>query len=177
MRALDRLARFAIDNSRFLVLMVVAVVVAGTLAYFSQPRQEDPEVTIRVAQVSAAFPGMSPERVEQLITRPIEEAIKRIPEVKEIRSVSMTGVALVMPELHDRYFDLDPIWADLRNRMDDLAARLPEGTRGPAVNDDFGRVAVVTLALHGAGFEPRELRWAARELRDRLSAAPLVAVT
>jgi multidrug efflux pump subunit AcrB len=172
---MDRLAHFAIDNGRFLLLAVLAVAVAGISVYFSQPRQEDPEITIRTAQVSAAFPGMSPERVEQLITRPLEEEIKRIPEVQEIRSVSMTGQALIMPELRDSVFDLDPVWADLRNKMQDIAGLLPEGTRGPFVNDDFGRVAVVTLALFGADFEPRELRWAARDLRDRLSAAPLVA--
>ncbi len=172
---MENLARFALDNGRFLALLIVAVVTAGTSTYFTQPRQEDPEVTIRVAQVTAAFPGMSPERVEQLITRPLEEEIKRLPEVKEVRSVSMTGLALVMPELHDSHFDLEPIWADLRNKMDDIAPQLPEGTRGPFVNDDFGRVAVVTLALHGRDFTPRELRWAAREARDDLSKAPLVA--
>jgi len=172
---MDRLARFAIDNGRFLILAVLATVVAGIAIYGSQPRQEDPEVTIRTAQVTALFPGMSPERVEQLLVRPLEEEIKRIPEVKEIRSVSMTGQALLMPELHDWVFDLDPVWADLRNKMDDIAARLPEGTRGPFVNDDFGRVAVVTLALSGRDFAARELRGAARHLRDRLTATPLVA--
>jgi multidrug efflux pump subunit AcrB len=172
---MESLVRFALNNGRFLVLVILAVIVGGTNTYFSQPRQEDPEITIRVAQVMAAFPGMSPERVEQLITRPLEEEIKRIPEVKEIRSVSMTGLALIMPELHDRYFDLEPIWADLRNKMDDMASRLPEGTQGPFVNDDFGRVAVVTLAVHGNDYTQRELRWAAREIRDALGKAPLVA--
>jgi multidrug efflux pump subunit AcrB len=172
---MDRLARFSLDNGRFLVLVILSVIFAGVAIYFSQPRQEDPEVTIRVAQVSVLFPGLSPERIEQLITRPVEEEIKRIPEVAEIQSVSMTGMALIMPELHERYFDLDPIWADLRNRMDDVASRLPAGSQGPFVNDDFGRVAVATLALSGDGFTPRELRWAARDLRDKLGAAPLVA--
>ncbi|MEE4384709.1 MAG: efflux RND transporter permease subunit [Pseudomonadales bacterium] len=172
---METIARFALDNGRFLALLVVAVIAAGTSTYLSQPRQEDPEITIRVAQVMATFPGMSPERVEQLITRPLEEEIKRIPEVKEIKSVSMTGVALIMPELHDRYFDLDPIWADLRNKMDDIAPSLPDGTQGPFVNDDFGRVAVITLAVHGDDYSARELRWAARELRDELAKAPLVA--
>lgn len=117
---------------------------------------------------------MSPERIEQLITRPIEDEIKRMPEVKEIKTVSMTGVAFITPKLHDRYFNLDPIWADLRNKMKDLEPNLPEGTQGPFVNDDFGRVAVVTLALSGADFNMREMRSVARNLRDNLSSVPLV---
>ncbi len=170
-----RLARFSLENNRLLVLAILAIIVSGVMTYLNQPRQEDPEVTIRTAQVSAVFAGMSPERVEQLITRPLEEELKRIPEVKEIRSVSMTGQALLMPELHDTVFDLDPVWADLRNKMNDIAASLPEGTAGPFVNDDFGSVSVVTLALSGENFDMRELRWAARELRNRLNAAPLIA--
>jgi multidrug efflux pump subunit AcrB len=142
---MDQLARFTIENSRFTVLVLLALLIGGLFTYSSQPRQEDPEIVLRGAQVTAQFPGMSPERVEQLITKPIEEAIKQIPEIDDIKSVSMTGVAIITPEAGAQYSDMEPIWADLRNKMTDLAARLPEGTSGPFVNDDFGRVAVVTL--------------------------------
>ncbi|MCK9239515.1 efflux RND transporter permease subunit [Desulfocurvus sp.] len=169
------LVRFVITNSRFALFAVALAVLGGLSVYFTQARQEDPEITIRTAQVLAQYPGMSAERVEQLLTRPIEEEIKSLPEVKEIKSLSMPGMAIVLPKLHDSHFDLDPIWARLRNKMDDLRTRLPEGTLGPQVNDDFGRVAVVTLALTGEGFSGRELRWAARWLRDHFAKLPLVA--
>lgn len=172
---MNALVRLAIKNARFTVFALCLVAAAGISVYFTQARQEDPEITIRTAQVVARFPGMPPERVEQLLTRPLEEEIKTMPEVKEIKSLSMTGMAIVLPQLHDRYFDLDPIWSRLRNKMDDIRRSLPEGAIGPMVNDDFGRVAVVTLALTGDGFSPRELRWTARELRDRFTALPLVA--
>lgn len=169
------LVRFAIARSRFTLLCLLLVIVAGSFVYFTQARQEDPEITIRNAQVIARFPGMSPERVELLLTRPIEEEIKSMPEVKEIKSLSMTGMTIVIPKLHDRYTNLDPIWTRLRNKMADLQPALPQGTVGPMVNDDFGRLAVVTLALHGDDFSPRELRWTARELRNRFAELPLVA--
>lgn len=169
------LARFAIENSRFLILCIVAVIFAGISIYFSQPRQEDPEITIRSAKVTAKFPGMSPERIEQLIIQPIEEELKTMPEVKEIKSVATTGSAVITPQLYDRYFDLEPIWSDLRNKMEDLKSQLPEGTQGPFVNDDFGKTAVITLALSGDNFDMREMRWMARHLRDQITAVPLVA--
>lgn len=172
---MNALVGFVIRNSRFTIFALALLVLGGISVYFNQARQEDPEITIRTAQVVAQYPGMSAERVEQLLTRPLEEEIKTMPEVKEIKSLSMPGMAIVLPQLHDRYFDLDPIWSRLRNKMDDIKRQLPEGTSGPMVNDDFGRVAVVTLALTGDGFSPRELRWAARSLRDRFSTLPLVA--
>ena len=172
---MDRFTKFAISRARFTWLLIIATLVAGTAVYFTQPRQEDPEITIRSAQVITRFPGLSPERIEALITRPIEEKIKEIPAVKDIRSVSMNGLSIVTPEVDDRYTDMAPIWAQLRDKMDDLRPHLPEGVKGPVVNDDYGRLAVVTLALTGANFSMAELKEMAEDLRDELGALPLVA--
>ncbi|MCL6416727.1 efflux RND transporter permease subunit [Aestuariirhabdus sp. Z084] len=172
---MDKLTRFVIDHARFSGLMVVALFLGGLVTFASQPRQEDPEITTRSAQVVTSFPGLSPERIEQLITRPIEDKIKEIPEIKEIKSVSMAGMSIITPEVHDRYYDMNPIWADLRNKMDDLRDSLPEGTQGPKVNDDYGRVAVVTLALTGADYSMAELYEVAKDTKDNLGNLPLVA--
>ncbi len=172
---MDRLARFVIGHARFSALLIVSVLVAGAGIFLSQPRQEDPEITIRSAQVVTYAPGLAPERIEQLITRPIEDAIKEIPEIDEIESVSATGLSIVTPEVDPRYVDMGPIWADLRNKIDDLAPSLPSSAQPPIVNDDYGRVSVVTLALTGADFSLAELHDIARDLRDEIGALPLVA--
>jgi multidrug efflux pump subunit AcrB len=174
---MDKFARFVIERARFSLLLVISVLVAGLVVYQTQPRQEDPEIKLRGAQVVAQFQGMSPERVEQLLIRPIEEAIKEIPEIKEIKSLAMTGTAIISPEVDSQYDDLDPIWATLRNKMEDLQASLPDGTQGPFVNDDFGRVAVVTLALTGNDFSMAELADVAEDVSDSMSTLPLVART
>lgn len=172
---MDSFARFAISRVRFSLLLIAAVLAAGSSAYLTQPRQEDPEVTLRNAQIVAQFPGMSPARIEELITRPIEDKIKEMSEIDEIKSISMSGMSIVTPSAHARYKDMDPIWTDLRNKMDDLAGSLPDGTQGPRVNDDFGQVAVVTLALTGHEFSMHELTETARDLKDSFSSLPLVA--
>ena len=169
------LVQFVIERSRLTVFLITMALATGTSVYLTQARQEDPEITMRKAQVVASFPGLPTERVEELLIKPIEEVIKTMPEVKRISSTALPGLAIVMPELAERYFDLKPIWTDLRNKMADLESRLPEGTQYLRVNDDFGRVAVITLALTGEGFTPREFRWQAEELRDRLVAIPLAA--
>ncbi len=172
---MDRLARFTIEHARFTGLLIVAVLIGGLAVYATQPRQEDPEITIRAAQVVTLFPGLSPERIEQLITRPVEDKIKEISEIENIESISMTGISIVSSEVDARFTDMEPIWADLRNMMDDLKSRLPDGAQGPFVNDDYGRVAVVTLALTGADYTMAELNEVARDLKESLGALPLVA--
>ena len=172
---MDKFAHFTITHVRFSILLIIAVLVTGLVVFATQPRQEDPEITLRTAQIITEYPGLSPERIEKLITRPIEDKIKEISEIKDIESVSMTGLSIVTPEAHPNYYDMQPIWADLRNKMDDLQPSLPEGTQGPFVNDDYGRVAVVTLALTGPDYAMAELKEVAKDLKDSLSTLPLVA--
>lgn len=172
---MEKLTQFAIAQGRLTWLIVVALTVGGLQVFRTQPRQEDPEITLRSAQVVTRVPGLSPERIEQLVTRPIEESIKTLSEVEEIKSLSTTGLSIVSPEVAARYNDMQPIWADLRNKMDDLASSLPQGAIGPQVNDDYGRVAVVTLALTGPEFSLAELHAEARDIREFLSTVDLVA--
>ena len=172
---MDKLAHFTITHARFTWLLILAILIGGLATYSTQPRQEDPEVVVRSAQITTRFPGLSPERIEQLITRPIEDQVKQISEIDEINSISMTGLSIVTPNAHDRYTDMASIWTKLRNEMTDLEPSLPEGHQGIIVNDDYGRVAVVTLALTGNDYSMAEMREVARDLKDSISALPLVA--
>lgn len=171
---MENLTRFALERWRLTVLFVGLVVGLGSLTYLDQPSQEDPEIVIRTAVVSAALPGLSAPRVEQLLVEPIEEAVKQIPEVEKVRASAEYGVATLKVDLLPTVSDVKRVWSDLRNKLADLAPELPQGTVGPIVNDDYGRVAVTTLALSGRDFSHAELRAEARWLRDRLSALPKV---
>ncbi|HIB64783.1 MAG TPA: efflux RND transporter permease subunit [Phycisphaerales bacterium] len=102
---MGNIAAYAIKNGRFTLFALIALVVTGITIYFSHPSQEDPEVTIRTAVVTAYFPGMSAERIEQLIVKPIEETAKQISEVTDMTSTASTGAAMVKVEVGDKYLD------------------------------------------------------------------------
>jgi len=151
------------------VLMVLALLlINGVIAYLTLPAQEDPSITIREAIVSTSFPGMAPERVEQLITKKLEEEIRKIPEVKKLTSSSSTGLSTIHVKIYDRYFNLDAIWQDLRNKVNQAQSRLPSGTQQSMVNDEFGDVSVVTLALTADGFDMGQMYDIAQHTRDSL---------
>ena len=162
------LTRWALNNSMLVLILVIMIVAAGPVSFLSHPSREDPEITIRTALVTASFPGMSPSRMEDLITRKLEEKIREMPEVDKIRTTSRSGQTTVRVELHDRITDLEPVWQDLRNKMSDVKSSLPSGTKGPEVNDNYGDVAMATLALTAEGFSLAEMRETARKIRDGL---------
>ncbi|MBW1981799.1 MAG: efflux RND transporter permease subunit [Deltaproteobacteria bacterium] len=161
------LTEFSLKNSRLVMLLVALLTVAGIGMLPSFPSKEDAVVTIRDAVVTTYYPGMSPRRVEDLITRKVEEYIRKIPEVEDIYDVkSATGVSIIYVKVYDKFFDLDRIWNNLRNKMDDVKPELPKGTIGPIVDDEFGDVSVVLVALTAKGFSMAEMRDVARDMRD-----------
>ena len=169
---MGRLTGLGLSRPRLVLFFMLALVVIGSLLYGDFPKREEPAITIRTAVVTAAFPGMTPSRMERLVTEPIERSIRQVPEVEDIDTLLVAARLRIHVTLYDRFTDLDPIWQELRDRMETVARSLPDGTRGPFVDTDFGEVAIASIALTGEGFEPAEMEDTARELQRRLYALP-----
>ncbi|MCB9746033.1 MAG: efflux RND transporter permease subunit [Alphaproteobacteria bacterium] len=162
------LTQLSLSRDRVAWTALLAVLIAGVMAYVSLPRAEDPGFTVRTAVVTTRFPGASPARVEQLITDRIEAEVQQIPQLDFVSSESRTGVSIVYVNIQESEAEMRPIWDDLRRKMDALAPQLPDGTIGPDVNDSFGDVFGVVLALTGEGYSYAELAEAADQVRDEL---------
>lgn len=162
------ITEFALKNSRLTILAILMITLAGIFTFLSYPSKEDPSIVIRNANVTAQFPGMSPERIEDLITRPLEEKIREIPEIKHIESDSKTGVSLIKVTIKDDVDNLNLVWQSLRDKMGDVAPTLPSGTQGPVVNDDVGLTSIATIAIWADGFSLSELQDIAEKTSDKL---------
>ncbi|MGI9329387.1 MAG: efflux RND transporter permease subunit [Gammaproteobacteria bacterium] len=169
---MSSITRFALDANRLTVVFILTIIVLGVSLFMDFPRQEDPPIVIREVVVTAFFPGMDAADIEELLTRELETELRTLPELDNIWSDSMNGVAILQAETRDEFDDLDLIWQRVRNRMADARPALPEGTIGPFVNDEFGLTAIATIALTSEGFSMAEMRLSARDIRDRLYELP-----
>ncbi|MEM6904048.1 MAG: efflux RND transporter permease subunit, partial [Pseudomonadota bacterium] len=161
---------FGLEKSRFTYLLMALILLAGLGAYFDIPKRENPAITIRTAAVSASYEGMAPERVEELIAIPMERKLREIGEIEDIRTTVMNGELLIYVDLYDEVpvDDIENAWEDLRNKMGDVVAELPDGTQGPFVNTDYGDVAIATIGITGDGFTLAQVEDIAEELRREL---------
>ena len=141
------ITRFAIENNRSTLVALLVILFAGAGAYQSLPRAEDPGFTIRTAVVQTIFPGANPERVENLVTDKIEKAIQEMPELDTVRSESKTGVSIVYVDIQEQYKKMRSIWDSLRRKVEKAIPDLPEEVIGPFVNDEFGDVFGIILAI------------------------------
>ncbi len=162
------MTRLAITRDRVTLVILFSIAVAGWLAYVNMPRDQDPGFIIRQAQVLTIFPGASPQRVETLVSDKLEKAIQEMPELDWAVSTSKTGTSVLIASAQEHHKDMRPIWDTLRRKVQKAARDLPEGVIGPFVNDEFGDVFGVVMAITGEGFTNAELKTVADQVRDEL---------
>lgn len=164
------------NNGYLLSITIIVILVAGLAAMAGLPRIEDPRLTNRNPIVLTAFPGADADRVETLVTDPIEENLRSIPEIKELESTSRDGFSTIAIELTG---DVGPnqneeVFSKIRDRV--AQTILPAGVLKPLVDDQRGAVAftsIVTLSWeHDSPPRLGILRRHARELADRLRLLP-----
>ena len=169
------ITRLAIEKNRVTAAVLLILLFGGWQAFNELPRAEDPGFIIRTAQVVTSFPGASPERVENLVTDRLEQAIREIPELDSVESTSKTGLSIIHVNIKEKYTRMRPIWDTLRRKIERETQNLPSGAQKPIINDEFGDVFGIVLALTGDGFSYAELEDVAEASRDEFLRLPDVA--
>ncbi|WP_117234542.1 efflux RND transporter permease subunit [Vibrio maerlii] len=138
-------------NSRTLALFTALLVVAGLSALQSLPRAEDPIITNRNAAIITSYQGATPERVEALVSEVIETELRTLDTINLITSSSRPGISVVNIELHDYITDSEPVWSRVRDKLNDVQAKLPSGTSTPSLDSDHSYAFTYITAVKWQG--------------------------
>jgi multidrug efflux pump len=163
----------ALGHSRTVLSTFVLVLVTGTMAYLTIPKEASPDVNVPIIYVSMTHSGISPEDAERLLVLPMEKELRQVEGVKEMRSTAYEGGANVLLEF-EAGFDADTAMQDVRAQSDKAKSDLPEDTDEPTVNEvniSLFPVVVVTLA---GNLPERTLLAVAERLQDEIEAYPTV---
>ncbi|RZM82048.1 efflux RND transporter permease subunit [Leptolyngbya iicbica] len=134
-------------NRQLLTLTLTLVIVWGLSALFTLPRLEDPEITQRNAQVVTFLPGATPERVESLVTEPLEDKLFELEEVNTLESTSGTGISVISVELKESIRNVEPVWAKVRAKIDDAVPDLPPEASDPEYRDSNVSASALIVGL------------------------------
>ncbi|MGB7296966.1 MAG: efflux RND transporter permease subunit [Candidatus Aminicenantales bacterium] len=126
------LSEFSIHRPIFTIMLILVVLVLGFIALTRLPIDLMPDITFPTLNVSASYPNTAPEEMEQMIARPIEEAMSSVPGVEEIFSTSSQGSSTVRI-MFDWGTDLEAAADDVRERLDRIIGRLPEDVERPTL--------------------------------------------
>jgi len=143
-------------NPRLATLTVFLIIVSGLAALLTLGRQEDPTLSERFAIIITNYPGASAERVEALVTDPLENAIKELFEVDETTSVSKTGVSIITVEIKEEFRGnaVEPIWTQVREQLNKGALLIPADAQTPDLRrQHIGADTLIVAFSMETGFE------------------------
>jgi HAE1 family hydrophobic/amphiphilic exporter-1 len=126
------LSEFSIKRPIFVVMITLAAIAIGLISVSRLPIDLMPEITFPTLNISTSYENTGPEEIEQLITRPIEEAMSAVPGVEEVFSISSEGSSTVRV-MFSWGVDLDAAADDVRERLDRVIPRLPEDVNRPTL--------------------------------------------
>lgn len=163
----------ALDRSRTTLLTLSFLILGGIAAFYTIPKEANPDITIPMIYVSMTLEGISPEDGERLLVRPMEQELRSLEGVKEMRGTASEGHASVMLEF-DAGFDPDKALQDVREKVDTARAKIPQEADEPRVNEiNVSLFPVLSVGLSGPLSE-RELITVARRLQDAIEGIPEV---
>jgi len=141
------LSEFSIKRPIFVIMLTLVVVVLGFISLSRLPIDLMPDITYPTLNVNTYYPNTAPEEMEQIITRPIEEALSSVPGVEEIFSVSSQGNSSVRV-MFNWGTNLDEASNDVRERIDRIIGRFPEEVQRPTLRKfDPAQMPVLMIGL------------------------------
>jgi multidrug efflux pump len=162
-----------LGHRRTVLTLLVAMVVAGTIAYVSLPKEANPDIDVPVFYVSVSQQGISPEDSERLLVRPLENQLRGLDGLKEISGIASEGHGAIVLEFNID-FDKDAALADVRSKVDQARAELPADADEPQVFEtNFSLLPTIVVTLSGNVPERTLLRHA-RRLKDEIEGIPTV---
>lgn len=114
------------------IMVTLMVFIAGAISYFNLDQALMPDVDLPIAVVATTYVGASPEEIEDLISKPLEESMGTIANVDTITSYSSTNMSMVMLQFVDGT-DIDMAAVDMRDKLDQIKSTLPDDAGEPMV--------------------------------------------
>lgn len=168
------LSALAVRERSVTLFFLIAIIIAGIVAFTRLGRAEDPGFTIKVMTVVTAWPGATAQEMQDQVAEPLEKRLQELRWYDRSETFTRPGLAFTTLTLRDTTppKDVPDQFYQARKKMSDEAPSLPRGVVGPFVNDEYGDVTFAVYALKAKGEPQRSLAREAETLRQRLLHVP-----
>ena len=157
------LPKFAIKRPVMVSMIFLILIILGGISFVLLPIDLFPDIDLPMVMVVASYEGAGPSEIESMVARPLEMSLAATKNLKNIYSYSLEEACVVMAEF-DWGADMDVAAADVREKVDMVRFRLPEGVESPSViKFDPSMMPIMFLGFAGEGLTQAELRYYAEE--------------
>jgi multidrug efflux pump len=164
----NTLIDLCVSRSRAVLVALLVLLLAGLAAYRSVPKEAQPEVEFPYISVGVVLDGVSAEDAERLLVRPLEQQLRNLEGLKEMVSSATENRATVSLEFEPDV-DVNQALIDVREKVDQARAELPEDALEPTVNEaKFSRFDPMLVINLGGGLPERTMNAIANRLEERI---------
>ena len=164
------ISRFFVEHRHISWVLLIGVCVWGFYSYKSMPQRKDPDTPVKTAVAITLWPGVSAEKIEQLVTRKIEEKVAQNANVEKIRSISRTNISVVYVDLNENFPG-----SQIAKEFDDVALKLdsikdlPDGAGPIQFIKDFGDTSALMLTVASPKVSETEIDLRANEVGEAIA--------
>ena len=145
------MSKFSVKKPLTVFVAVIAILVLGVVAYFRMTPDLLPNMDFPYVLIMTTYPGASPEKVEQEITKPMEQAMSTLDHIQEVTSVSSENVGMVILEFTEGV-NMDTVGVDIQQEISQLSADWSDTVGTPYVlkiNPSMLPVEVAAVSMEG----------------------------
>ena len=164
------LSAWAVQHPALVLFLILMLAAAGTFSYLKLGRAEDPNFTIKVAIVTAIWPGATAQEMQDQVADPIEKKLQELPYFNEVTTYTKPSFTAMQVEFKDYTppREVPQLFYQLRKKLDDIRSDLPADVIGPNVNDEYGDVDSILYTLTADGADFAQLKRVAETMRQKL---------
>ena len=144
--------KFSIQQPILVNLFMIIIIAAGLFSFQNISKEEFPEIALNGVTILTTYPGVSPEEIEELITKPIEEELSDIDDIDNITSFSSEGRSLINVEFTLEAADIYRKMQEVQTEVDKVKD-LPEDAEDPQITETKHLFHLITVAVVGEGME------------------------
>jgi multidrug efflux pump subunit AcrB len=167
---MDAFLDFLVRQKKFAIVFSLAFIAVGILSFQQMQRDQFPSVDFEILAVTTAYPGASPEDVEQSVTKVIESELLNVGGIKNITSTSREGLSSIIVTLESNVKDVVTVKNDIRNAVNRVGNLPEEVVDLPSVLDfNIMEIPIININIDGAGFDYAEARQITDDMEKALS--------
>ena len=146
------LSKFSVKKPYTVVVAVVLVLILGYVSFDKMTVDLLPDMNLPYAVVMTTYPGASPEEVEATVTKPVEQAMATISNIKNVSSSSMENASTVILEF-EQTANMDSATIEMRESLDQIKGYWPDTVGNPIImkmNPTMLPVMIPAVSVEGA---------------------------
>jgi HAE1 family hydrophobic/amphiphilic exporter-1 len=153
-----KIVEFSLKRRVTILMAFVVIIILGLISYSKLGLDMLPDMELPYISVVTTYSGVSSEDIEENLTRPLEQWISTVTNVKQVKSISQEGISIIMVEFESNT-NLDFAAQDIRDKIGAFENFLPEGAKTPLVfKFNFADMPIMMYGITGENRDLKKLK-------------------